>query len=420
MRECYYENKYEKEYHVIPDDNQFYKAILKILEEHEELSLQQLRYELQDYLWISDEEYRFSPDAQGRTLFVRRVYKTVYKLYKHHLLDRVSRGVYKLSNLGRQLIKSYSEINEDMVIQFPSRSKHFDDSEYAEYAEDAQISQFGFHEGRIAEETWFNISEEEFTKLYESDNRFRKVIDSGRFVLHDGQIVPVNYRLGEGIYSDLVCEVVYDSGIQVIVKKDFQSNTVYFDSVTYNNNAVPYSKFLTLAKHPINWETPNVENLIDEILRELPDNIVDIFKYLKRKLGVNWEKLARVLGVSDRILRYWKNPSENGGTKVEISLEKIVAICLALNLPPEVSKLIIERVGAVDKNGFKYDPDAAGGEQRIWEYLLKRHYTRSTLEINELCKKNGIESLFSENIEDHSDGPQGAGRIAGRNRNKNI
>jgi glutamate 5-kinase len=35
--------------------------------------------------------------------------------------------------------------------------------------------------------------------------------------------------------------------------------------------------------------------------------------------------------------------------------------------------------------------------------LLKRHYTKSTLEINELCKKNDIDCLFSENPEDHED-----------------
>ena len=90
-------------------------------------------------------------------------------------------------------------------------------------------------------------------------------------------------------------------------------------------------------------------------------------------------------------------------TRNTIGLKNLVALCLALQLPFELSEEIIKRVGAEDKNGDPYDPDAAGGEQRVWQMLLKRHYTKSTLEINELCKKNNIDCLFSENPEDHED-----------------
>ena len=50
-----------------------------------------------------------------------------------------------------------------------------------------------------------------------------------------------------------------------------------------------------------------------------------------------------------------------------------------------------------------YDPDAAGGEQRVWEMLLNYHYTETPWEINALCKKNHVECLFSQNKEDHED-----------------
>lgn len=411
-----------EEYKVIPDDNQFYKAVLVLFKEYRVLDFKRLRPLLRDYLWISETESMMFPNAQGQSLFVRRVYKAVYKLYRHHLLNRVERGVYELTNWGDQLIEAYSEIREDMIDRFPVRVE-LDENPYISddywYPNEMPINRFGFNEGRFAVEPWYNLSEEEFEGLYQSDNRFRKIIDSGRFVLQDGQILPIRYRLNQGAYSDLCVELVLDSSYGIVVKKDFTSKRVFFDSITHNNRNVTYFEFLTLAKKPIDWEVANTEDVIEQILRELPDDIVEIFKYLKRKLGVNWEKLARVLGISDRILRYWKNPTEDGDTKVEIPLEKLIGICLALNLPTEVSELIIKRINPFDKNGDHYDPDAAGGDQRVWEHLMKRHFTKSTLEINELCKKNGIEPLFSENKEDHSDGPQGAGRIAGRNSTRN-
>lgn len=411
-----------EEYKVIPDDNQFYKAVLVLFKEYRVLDFKRLRPLLRDYLWISETESMMFPNAQGQSLFVRRVYKAVYKLYRHHLLNRVERGVYELTNWGDQLIEAYSEISEDMIDRFPVRTELSEEPNVPDdywYPNEMPIKKFGFNEGRFAVEPWYNLSEEEFEDLYQSDNRFRKIIDSGRFVLQDGQILPIRYRLNQGAYSDLCVELVTDTSYSIGVKKDFTSNRVFLDSIKHNNRNVTYLEFLTLAKKPIDWEFANVEDIIEEILRELPDNIADIFKYLKRKLGVNWEKLARVLGISDRILRYWKNPTEDGDTTVDIPLEKLIGICLALNLPLEVSELIIKRINPVDKNGFHYDPDAAGHEQRVWKLLMNRHFTKSTLEINELCKKNDIEPLFSENKEDHSDGPQGPGRIAGRNSNRN-
>lgn len=155
----------------------------------------------------------------------------------------------------------------------------------------------------------------------------------------------------------------------------------------------------------------NVEEIIEQLIRELPLTTAEIFEYLRAKLGIKWQNLARVLGVSERALRYWKNANEDGKTEYDISLEKLIAICLALHLPPNLSKLIIERIKAKDKNGFLFDPDAAGREQRVWKFLLERHFLESTLEINEICRKNNIGELFSINEEDHQDMPKGAGRL---------
>jgi len=404
----------------IPKGKDLYFLILRELEKNGTLSLREIRKIIKEYFWLSDEDCEYGRSDKRRSIFSLHIYAAVYYLYNHYLIKRVSRGVYTLTRWGYQVVERYSNIDENVIELLPVRPHIREDEkeptsyiEYDPYEDDnIGIGQFGLNDKPRQEpvETWYGLSEEEFDELYETDPRFHNIIDSGYFAYYKGSVVPIQYYWGEGEYSKLSFHYLLDSNFRIEIKKNFETGNIYFEDLIYNRQFISKSQFydayLSVCKKPFDWTDPEFEEPIKIILLEMPVSTVEIFKYLKKKFGVKWEKLAKILGISDRTLRYWKSPTEEGIPKVDISLEKLIAICLALNLPLSVSELIIERIGSKDKNGFKYDPDAAGGEQRIWKMLLSHHYTRSPQELNDICIKNKVEPLFSQNEEDYKEDPK--------------
>ena len=405
----------------IPKEEELLPVVIRIYKENGEVTLDQLRKLLAEYFWMDSDSYYYKPENWKTPLFYYRVYRIVYYLYRHFLLDRTGRGKYRLSELGNQVAEYYPYIRIEEVSRIPVRVearglRNYDFEEYppiygnevkVENLIDADIRQFGFpikeEQYQEPEEPWFNLSEEEFWSIYFADTRFRNLIRTGRVIYRNGRLHLIRYTLGDGKYSALEFRIVEDKNLHIEVRKNFRTNEIYFKDVLYNSQSVSRLEFITLCKKKFDYDSPEVEDVIETIVRELPYSVAEIFSYLRDTLKIKWNKLARVMGISDRELRNWKNPYEDGEPKVEITLEAVIAICLALQLPPEISKLIIERINARDKNGDTYDPDAAGGEQRVWKLLLERHYTKTTLEINEICKRNNARCLFSENEEDHED-----------------
>lgn len=418
-----YLRKYDGE--VLPSVEELRRAIIKILEENGAVSLDELRKYLKEYFWLTEADCEIAPDANGKSRFTRMVYKVVYSLYKHYLLERVKRGVYKLTKWGKEVAEQRIELSNDELKEIPvrpsmqdyhwpnSRERYWNNPDEFFKNDNVTLRELGIagYGDNEPEETYYGLSEEEFERLYIKDTRFRNLIRTGRFVLHNGQVVPVRYYMGSGDYSSLAFEFIADGKFSVNIKKNYRTQDIYFDCVCYDSKPINYTQFITITRKPLDWDNLNVEEIIEQLIRELPLTTAEIFEYLRAKLGIKWQNLARVLGVSERALRYWKNANEDGKTEYDISLEKLIAICLALHLPPNLSKLIIERIKAKDKNGFLFDPDAAGREQRVWKFLLERHFLESTLEINEICRKNNIGELFSINEEDHQDMPKGAGRL---------
>lgn len=417
----------QEELEGIPSEEELLPAIIRIFKENGELTLKELRQLLKEWFWMDEGSFKYKVEDSRHTAFALRVYKIVYHLFRHFLLERTARGTYKLSRWGEQIAESYPLITYDEIKRFPTRIPEHrvtDDIEevpYHKYVEilypdielfdndNINISYFGFPievpNYREPEESWLNLSEEEYQFIYNNDTRFRNLIRTGRFIFKDGRIVPIRYKFGDGKYSSLVLNAVHGDSIRIEVRKNYNTHAVYFKDVYYHDRPITRIEFFTICRKPFDWEDIKTENIIERLLRELPETPVEIYEYLRKELGIKWGALAKVMAISTRQLQNWRKPTKENEeeTRNTIGLKNLVALCLALQLPFELSEEIIKRVGAEDKNGDPYDPDAAGGEQRVWQMLLKRHYMKSTLEINELCKKNDIDCLFSENPEDHED-----------------
>ena len=410
----------------IPDEEELLPAIIRIFKDNGELTLEELRQRLKELFWMDDNSFSFKFENSRRSLFGARVYRIVYHLFRHFLLERTARGTYILTRWGKQIAECYPQIRYDEIKRFPRRipEYEYDFEEGApyrnyrdpEYQHDElfenyniNVSFFGFpirvEEFIEQEELWVKITEEEFWLLYNNDTRFRNLVRTGRVIFQSGRIIPIRYELGEGKYSSLVLKASYDYNLRIEVRKNIKTNTVYFKDVYYLNRPINRMEFLTICKKPLDWDNSKTDDIIERLLRELPDTPIEIYEYLKRELNIQWGKLADVMGVSVRQLQNWRKAKEGSEeeTRNTIGLRNLVAFCLALQLPPELSEEILKRVGAVDQNGDPYDPDAAGGDQRVWQYILKRHYIKTPLEINELCKKNGIECLFPQNKKENKD-----------------
>lgn len=421
--------KYRDIYQYLPETlkerllpkEEMYVLLLREIGKRQTMTMEEVRSFVKDYFWISNDEYLYSERLNIRypELFYV-VYSLVYSLHDHFLIRRVKRGCYELTEAGRLLTNNSDYIDDLILDSLPSRrillpyeDEYHSGEEYFEEIVRAEMGAYCGNRGfREPVETWWNIEENDFQDLYEQDSRFRKIVDEGHFAYHEGEIVPYQYYFGDGDYSNLCIRYLHDTDIHVEIEKNFRTNRLSFKCITYQGTQLGredyFLTYASICKRGIDWDARDVEKIIEEMKRKLPNlSEMEIFDYLHRVLGIKWEKLAKALGVSPRELQNWRHPEKGeNAPRVPINLEKLIAICLALKLPPEITMIILQRFNAKDKNGFIYDPDAAGEPQSTWDFLIKFHYQKHPLEINMICVKNKIEPLFSQNEEDYLDEPK--------------
>jgi len=92
------------------------------------------------------------------------------------------------------------------------------------------------------------------------------------------------------------------------------------------------------------------------------------------------EDLAEKSLLSDRTIRRMRNE-----TDYNPSLESVVALCIAMRLPPQFSRHLIE----VSGNTFRYSNQA----HFIYESFILGFYNQSIHECNELLRAQGFKKL---------------------------
>lgn len=118
---------------------------------------------------------------------------------------------------------------------------------------------------------------------------------------------------------------------------------------------------------------------MDSILDELPRSFPKALCYTMKLAHMTIEKLAEASQVSDRTISRYRT-----GQTDTYSEDKVVAMCIAMKLPPWLSRELIE------KAGFRL---AETRRQRTCAMILECMYTASLDEVQEWLESFGDEAL---------------------------
>lgn len=119
-----------------------------------------------------------------------------------------------------------------------------------------------------------------------------------------------------------------------------------------------------------------------ELANKLPDSFSNSLIMLRNEMSMSQADLAGDIGVSNRTISNW----EQNHSKLK-SIEKLVAICLALKLHPVVSRALFLRA----KLQLGY-----GKEEDVYRAILRKYWDEPYDVINRILIENNVKELLEE------------------------
>ena len=119
-----------------------------------------------------------------------------------------------------------------------------------------------------------------------------------------------------------------------------------------------------------------------KVLANMPACFPEALRYVMKRFGFTQEALAFESKVSESTIGRYRN-----GKVKSFSEKNVVALCVAMHLPPWLSFALIA------KAGFSF---AATKEQQAHSMILNCMYMRSIDEVNEYLRERGTDLLYRE------------------------
>jgi|GEM_PF-6780291 len=399
-------NKIQREGDIIlPTTEELYEQIIKILKESGPLTLGEIRRRLALYYWLSEEEVFYTSEFGSRPVFAGRVDAAIRKLVNLFIIDRIDKGVYELSEFGEELLTRRYPFTEDGLKQIRRLLEEEYGLEYdnlwnlkSEVIPCILIEDPPELERFLPHEEWFEdckkLTFEDIEGLYNSDIRFRKIVETGIVKYKEDGLylaVPVWHKDEERFEWYVKDE---DPGAKFSIKRRPSSGMLCFLGLETDPDFTPetYLEYLKrIYKDIPGWFGEDYESMseIYRLLLELesePDPHKALKRFLK-KLKTTQENMSGVLEIDERTIRRYLN------NETPMKLEVLVKICVALKLPRDFCLEIIKKFNVPDGHGYTFEPTYIK-EHRFWDWLFKYGQLMSPKKINELAKKWGFEEIF--------------------------
>ena len=235
----------------------------------------------------------------------------------------------------------------------------------------------------------YTISHSDAMKEYVSNPAFRAVLDSGRYIyceghfcLNDARYIRVDHMgcIHLSAYARehmaeccLVFETVYDSAWRRLLNGVLQKGRGGTKHIQYVGQD---------GGSPVTEEGRAFQKMIagryqESIQFRTSFNEMLVALMAKRKLSVG--QLAEASGLSNETIRNMRNDVEK-----KFSLEPILAVCIAMHLPPEISHQLI------DSSPAKF---ADTEEMSAYRYALDNCYMWDVKKVNRLFVEAGYRPL---------------------------
>lgn len=378
---------------VIPRIQELYNPILGYLLECGQATLVSIRKAMQEYFYISEEDAYVNEKHEGKyTLFEWRVNTTCNYLYHAGLLLHPRKGVYGISENGEKVADSKKDVNRDYLWNIKDfreyarkRRGTFSSSDFSDKYVDLE---------KIGVKEYVEIQDltiEQIIELKKQDTRFANMMVAGIYMFEDGKI------------KDVPIDVVqHDMSLQ-----EYRANTLSHSSSSIAftcRTATDGSGKMKAVRHrepvpggvgsrPRKWDNPEpfVKSSINEAINRarIYKGISTIREAMNQLINVDYHisyaELSRRTGISEDKIRNMCTSSSYNPKFLDLA-----AIFIKLKVTPLVCKSIFSLAG--------YDVSLAKYEKHYEIIEVGMHFTAP--EINDLCLKEGIDTIFPATIKD--------------------
>lgn len=401
----------------IPTSQQMYKPILLRLAIAGVSSNKEIYDYIFSYFKLKEEDLLLTTENGRTPLFYVRMNYALLTLNNRCLIKRLSKGLYNCTFLGTWLLGQYSNNELIDITWIPNflldRYGHHCPDIIAEERCGTFMKSLGLYydgEGECSiqkyQDRGYLLSIEELFDIYKSDGELRNLLKIGRFTYIKGYLATVHLRINKKEYGHTLVWTSRDNEECYLgfVKNKHTGLISYSGLISHLSEKRGQYRVSYYATgdfvHPWGeFDDPYTRMRVDSWIASMPEEAHEALIYLMKECKVKRGHLADMLEVTPRTILRWIS----GETPMK--LESLIAICLALQLPPKMSFILINKFNARDAEGVCFQPDI-NEKHLFWEMLLDTFHMSRPKELNQICKKKGYDIFFTEDLSVYNGHPR--------------
>ena len=228
----------------------------------------------------------------------------------------------------------------------------------------------------------FRINAEAFLKVYKESFRLKILLDFGAYIyveevicLNQSKYITFNAQ-GNPSLTPYAQNHLPECCIEISeLRVSYSLNESIFrqDKISF---ILTFGKGGEIEKEAVSKQVTQ----LTEVMKGMPNTFGEALKYLMKWQDVRNEELAEYSMIAvETISRMRSRPD------YEPKLKSVIAICIALNLPPMLSSKLVELAG--------YNLRYTSEEQMFYSVLLAGSSSFTVEDCNELLKENGYSVL---------------------------
>lgn len=212
------------------------------------------------------------------------------------------------------------------------------------YVDGRYIEPFAFSTGNGEGNNTFVIARKDMLAIYRENEGFRQQIQSGQYIYVDGHICINDSRFVRHTEKGLrltawanahvdQCCLRFNSIYEPCGVADYRFGAMNSDEA-YNQHYMAFAqeKGLLSSKEQLTSMT--------QLISELPMAFSDALSYLMKRAHLTIEAMEERAGISARTISRMRTQERR-----DYSLDQVIAICIALQLPPWLSREMIAKAG---------------------------------------------------------------------------
>lgn len=257
------------------------------------------------------------------------------------------------------------------------------------YVDGRYIEPFAFSTGKGEGNASFVIDRKDIFAIYRENERFRQQIQSGQYVYVDGHICINDSRFVRHTEKGLrltawanahvdQCCLRFKSIYEPYGVADYRFGAMNSDEA-YNQHYMAFAQEKGLLS--------NKEQLtaMTKLITELPMAFPDALSFLMKRAHLTIEGMEEKAGISARTISRMRTQERR-----DYSLDQVIAICIALQLPPWLSREMIA------KAGYLLRPIK---QHQAYQLVLDCMFMDSVEDVQRFLVKAGCEKLRLTSLE---------------------